>query len=858
MNETKDKNTFNKSNNLIKTDINTGLTTKEILSQKEKYGLNELEHKKKKNKFLLFLDQFKDPLLIMLIIAVLISIILKDITNSVIILIIVFISSILSFIQEYKADNTMNKLLEMVKVKTLVLRNGKNHKVDISDLVPNDIVTLTTGNIIPADGVIINSEALLIDESSLTGESIPISKKNNDEIFMGTYIYSGKATIQITNTGKNTEFGKIGNSISKKTKTEFEKTLEDFSKMLMHISIIIVLIILVLNLITKKSAIDSIMFALSIAIGMAPQLLPAINTITLSYGAKKLSENKVIVKKLNSIQNLGSMNILCTDKTGTITEGKLKVDDVIDINGKNIKDGLKIAYINSKLQTGFKNPIDEAINIQAEKENIINNLQDIKKIAEAPYNFDSKLLTIAASLNKEIFNCKNILITKGSVNEVLNKCKYINIDQKIKNIDEYKEKINKSFETHSYNGYRVIGLSYQNLKDIELLNKDKNITNTNEMIFLGFILIHDPLKKDSKKTIKNIMSRGIDLKIITGDNKYIAKHIAKELELDNNSVITGNEIDQMTNSSIAKKAKKIHIFAEISPRQKERIIDSLKENGNIVGYLGDGINDAPALKKADVSISVSEASDIAKEVADLVLMEPELSVLENGIIEGRRIFVNTMKYIFMTAGENFGNMFSMSFASVALPFIPLLPDQLMVTNLITDIPQTQIASDNIDENLIKHPQKYDVNYIKKFMKYFGISSAIFDMLIFFLIYFILKMSPETFRTVWFIESCLAELLSIFVLRTQKPFYKTKASKALKITIILSLVTTIIIPYTKLGTLLELQKLPFNIFLISVAFAISDAISKEFVKKIFYKNKENKNIITKNNIKRNKLNLKLKK
>lgn len=856
MNKTKDKSELNISSESIKTNIYTGLSTKEVLKQKEKYGLNELEPKKKKNKFLLFLDQFKDPLLIMLIIAVLISIILNDITNSVIILIIVFISSILSFIQEYKADDTMKKLLEMVKVKTIVLRNGKKQKIDISDLVPNDIVSLTTGNIIPADGIIINSESLLVDESSLTGESIPISKKNDDKIFMGTYVYSGKATIQITNIGTNTEFGKIGKSISNKTKTEFEKTLEDFSKMLMHISIIIVLIILVLNLITKKTAIDSIMFALSIAIGMAPQLLPAINTITLSYGAKKLSEKKVIVKKLNSIQNLGSMNILCTDKTGTITEGKLKVDNIIDINGKTIKDGLKIAYINSKLQTGFKNPIDEAINIKAEQTNIINDFKDVKKIAEAPYNFDSKLLTIAASLNSEIFNCNNILITKGSVQEVLNKCKYININNEIKNIDAYKEKINKNFKIYSFDGYRVIGLSYKNFKNIELLNK--NIGTPNEMIFLGFILIHDPLKKDSKETIKNIMNRGIDLKIITGDNKYIAKHIARELELDNDLVITGNELDKMTNTSIAKKAKKLHIFAEINPRQKERIIDSLKENGNIVGYLGDGINDAPALKRADVSISVSEASDIAKEVADLVLMEPELTVLENGIIEGRKIFVNTMKYIFMTAGENFGNMFSMSFASVALPFIPLLPDQLMITNLITDIPQTQIASDNIDENLIKHPQKYDVNYIKKFMKYFGLSSAAFDILIFFLIYYILKLPAEIFRTIWFIESCLAELLSIFVLRTQKPFYKTKPSKTLDITILLSVIATIIIPYTKLGNLLELQQLPLHLFLISLGFAISDAISKEFVKKIFYKKKQIEDVITKNNIKRGKVNLKLKK
>ena len=819
------------------TDIKTGLSKKEVEERIKKYGLNEIKHEKKVSKTEFFLKQFKDPLIIMLIIACIISFVVGDITNAIIILIIIFISSVLTAFQEFKSENTMKKLLELVKIKTNVKRNSKNYEIDVKKIVPGDIINLTTGDIVPGDGIIIESQTLLVDESSLTGESIPVNKKTSDKAFMGTYVYSGKAVMQVLKTGKDTKFGEIGKSVSKANKTQIEKDLELFGNMLMRLSFLIVVVILVLNLFTDKTAFDSVMFALAVAVGMTPQLLPAINTITLSYGAKKLSNKKVIVKKLNSIQNLGAMNILCTDKTGTITEGKIKIDGVFNINGDEKEDGLKLAYLNSKLQSGFKNPIDEAINEKAEKEYMFDG-KKFSKIDEIPYNFDTKMLSVAVNLGDEkIFGKDNILITKGSVNEVLKKCNKINIDEEEKNIDGHIEEIKEEFKKQSFEGYRVIALSYRGLDEKEI-NKQKINFDQNNMIFLGFILMHDPLKKDSKETIKKIMERGIDLKIITGDNKYIAKHIARKLDLGNDKVITGEDIDKLSAEEILEKAKDVHIFAEIDPRQKERIIESLKKGNNTVGYLGDGINDAPALKRADVSISVSEASDIAKEVADLVLMEPDLTVLYDGVMEGRKIFVNTMKYIQITTGENFGNMFSMSVASVGLPFIPLLPDQLMLTNLLTDVPQTQIASDYIDDEYIKKPQKFDINYIKRFMRTFGLSSAFFDILIFFLLYFILKAPASVFRTVWFIESCVAEILSLFVLKTRKPFYKSKTSKNLKFVSILSILITITLPYTKLGKVLALEILPFKIFTLAIIFAIFDALVKEIIKRYFYSKKEN--------------------
>lgn len=818
------------------TNLKTGLSKKEVEKRKEKFGLNEIKEDKKISKIDLFINQFKNPLILMLIIASIVSFIVGDITNGIIILIIILISSMLSMVQEFKSENTMKKLLELVKIKTNVRRNSKDFEIDIKEVVPGDIINLTTGDIIPGDGVVLDSKTLLIDESSLTGESIPVNKNISENVFMGTYVYSGKANMQILKTGKNTKFGEIGKSITKENKTEIEKDLEKFGKMLMKLSFIIVLVILVLNLFTNKTVFDSAMFALAVAVGMTPQLLPAINTITLSYGAKKLSDKKVIVKKLNSIQNLGAMNILCTDKTGTITEGKIKVDGVFNLNNEKIDDGLKLAYLNSKLQSGFKNPIDEAINEKAEKENLIKE-ESFLKIDEIPYSFDSKLLSIAINAKDKIYDEENILITKGSAHEVLKKCSKININNNIEDLASYNEDIKEKFKNYSFEGYRVIALAYRKLNENELNNKKIDF-HENNMIFLGFILMHDPLKVDSKETIKKIINSGINLKIITGDNKYIAKHIARKLDLGTDKVITGEEIDGLTDEEILQASKDVHIFAQIDPRQKERIVESLKKGENTVGYLGDGINDAPALKRADVSISVSEASDIAKEVADLVLMKPDLTVLYDGIMEGRKIFVNTMKYIYITTGENFGNMFSMSVASVVLPFIPLLPNQLMVTNLLTDIPQTQIASDSIDDEYIKRPQKFDIDYIKRFMKTFGLTSAAFDILIFFLMFYILKAPVADFRTVWFIESCIAEILSLYVLKTRKVFYKSKSSKNLKITSILSIILIIILPYTKIGEFLLLKTLNLKLFALAIGFAMCDALVKEIIKKYFYSKKEN--------------------
>ncbi|MHB1275401.1 MAG: magnesium-translocating P-type ATPase [Candidatus Humimicrobiaceae bacterium] len=814
-----------------------GLSSDEALNRQRIYGKNTLNIKKKSNTFFLLLSQFKSPIILILIFAATLSIFLHDSSDAIIILIIVLISGLLGFWQEKGANNAVEKLLSKVQINTSVIRSGKEIEISSNEIVPGDIIMLNAGDIIPGDMVLLESKDFYVNESALTGESFPVNKlpgevekdspisKRINTLFMGTSVISGIAKAVVVNTGKNTVFGNISERLNlKPLENDFERGVKKFGYLLLEVTIGLVLVIFTINIFLKKPVIDSFMFSLALAVGLTPQLLPAIISINLSHGAKKMAENKVIVKKLSSIENFGSMNILCSDKTGTLTEGNVKVYGCYDINGSNLEKVNLYSYINSYFETGFTSPIDVAIR------NYKNfSMENYNKLDEIPYDFIRKRLSV---LVEEKSSGKNLMITKGALKEILGISKFIEDGKgNIVEIDKFKTILDKKFKEYSNQGYRVLGVAYNYInKDTLKINRDLE----SSMTFLGFVLLYDPLKENIAQIIDRLKKIGISLKIITGDNFYMSEHIADKLNIDSKKILTGKEINKISDGALIKKVNDVNIFAEVEPNQKERIILAFKKAGNVVGYMGDGINDATALYNADVGISVDSAADVAKNASDIVLLEKNLEVLEKGVIEGRTTFANTMKYIFMATSANFGNMFSMAGASIFLKFLPLLPKQILLTNLFTDVSEMTIATDNIDSDFILAPRSWDIKFILKFMITFGLLSSIFDFVTFGVLIYFLRANEYMFRTGWFIESILSASIVVLIIRTKYAFYKSKPGRNLIIAIILSAIVTIAIPYTRLGTIFGFVKIPVDFLLILLLILIVYMFFAEFTKKIFYK------------------------
>ncbi len=809
--------------------------SEDIAAERQKiYGPNTIKANLNTSAILLFLSQFKSPVTLLLIAAALLSLGLHDVTDSVIILIIVIISSLLSFLQERGAANAVNELLKMVQLHCTVLRDNVKKEIPIDGVVPGDIVFLTAGDIIPGDGLILESQELFIDEAAFTGETYPVEKvvgvvpadspiaKRTNSVFMGSHVISGKAKVLVVKTGKQTEFGKISSSLQQKApETDFERGIRRFGYMLMEITLLLVIIIFGINVFLHKPVLDSFLFSLALAVGLTPQLLPAIISVNLSTGAKRMAAKKVIVKRLSSIENFGSMNILCSDKTGTITEGKVKLKDTLDIDGAHSDKILKYAWLNASLQQGFHNPIDDAI---------CSNYQDAASKyvvqAEIPYDFIRKRLTIQVKNEAD-----NIAITKGAVNNVLAVCdRAESTDGKIVNIADKKDQILKQYQASSDAGFRTLGVAYKpGTADHDFKKDDET-----GMIFLGFVTLFDPPKPDVKQTIDKLNSLGVKLKLITGDNALVAKSLALQVGIKEPAILTGSQMLKMSNTALVHQAALTDIFAEVEPNQKERIINVLKKAGNVVGFMGDGINDAPALHTADVGISVNTAVDVAKEAADIVLLDNNLDVLYEGIIEGRKTFTNTMKYIFMATSANFGNMFSMAGASLFLPFLPLLPKQILLTNLLTDFPEMAIATDSVDAINIQSPQKWDLGFIRRFMIIFGLLSSIFDYLTFGVLLFIMHANEKTFQTGWFVESVISAILIVLVVRTRLSFLKSLPGKYLSIATILVFVFVLFLPVTPLAVWFGFVKLPLTYYGLMVLIVLAYLFSAEFAKRLFYR------------------------
>ncbi len=811
-----------------------GLTSSESKERLKRYGANILKPKRRSDAFTLLLSQFRSPITIILLFAAGLAFFLHEPTDTIIITIIILISSLLGFWQEKGAADAFEKLLAVVQIRAAVLRDGKEKEIPVEDIVPGDVIILNAGDIIPADCLILDSKDLFVSEATLTGETYPVEKaadvlsaetplaKRTNSLWMGTSVVSGSGKVLAVSTGTGTEFGKISEKLQlRPPETEFEKGISHFGHFLMEITLLLVISIFAINVFLDRPILDSFLFSLALAVGLTPQLLPAIISVNLSHGAREMAQNKVIVKRLASIENLGSMNLLCSDKTGTLTEGELQLHSYQDLKGEQGEKVLLYASLNAYYQKGFENPIDRAILVQNKLD-----LAQYEKLDEIPYDFVRKRLSILVSKSG-----KNLMITKGAFPNILAICSLAEDEPgKLVEISDLKERIEQKFEEFSKKGLRTLGLAYRDLDQQSTIGKEQEAG----MTFLGFLFFFDPPKPGIAKTIASMEQLGISLKIITGDNRFVAANICGEIGLKSSRVITGSELHRMSSEAIIKQVNDTDIFAEVEPNHKESIILALKKSGNVVGYMGDGINDASALHAADVGISVDSAADVAKEAADIVLMEKSLDALVEGVRGGRKTFANTLKYVFMATSANFGNMFSMAGASLFLPFLPLLPTQILLTNLLTDFPEMTIATDSVDVEMVEKPRRWDIGFIRKFMLVFGIISSVFDFLTFGVLLLVLPDMIEQFRTGWFTESVISASMIVLVIRSRRPFFKSRPGKYLLTATLLIGIVTLCIPFTPFAAPFGFKPLSISVILMIAAIIGLYILTAETIKRIFYK------------------------
>jgi P-type Mg2+ transporter len=817
-----------------------GLSRQEVQQRLVKYGANRLKQKRQSNSLILLLNQFKSPIILILMAAAILSSFLGDVIDAVIILAIVLISGLLSFWQERGAADAVTKLLALVQVKATILRDGQAQDIPNQDVVPGDIVLLAAGDSIPGDCLLLESKDLSVNEAALTGETYPADKLSGvllaevglsqriNTLYMGTNVISGTAKAIVVQTGKQTEFGKVSERLKlRPLETEFEMGLNRFGYFLMEVTLILVVLIFVANVYLKRPVLDSFLFSLALAVGLTPQLLPAIVSVNLARGAKQMAKKQVIVKRLPAIENFGSMDVFCTDKTGTLTEGEVKIHAAVDVDGQEsvgieatqANRVLLYAYLNASSESGFVNPIDTAIRQYQQFD-----ISSYQKRDEVPYDFNRKRLSILFTKDNQY-----LIVSKGALKAILNVCSTVETGEgKVIDIEDQRDKIQQRAEELGSEGFRVLGVAYRNFSN-DVFSKADEI----DMTFLGYLTLFDPPKAGIAETLQELGLLGITTKMITGDSRAVAISIIQQVGLPEPQVLTGSELQMISDEALIHQVGKTNVFAEVEPNQKERIIIALKKAGNVVGYLGDGINDASALHAADVGISVDGAVDVAKEAADIVLMQKDLNVLVAGVKEGRVTFANTLKYVFMATSANFGNMFSMAGISLVLPFLPLLPSQILITNLLTDFPEMTIATDRVDRELVNKPRRMNIKFIRNFMLVFGLLSSVFDYLTFAALLLVLHADPVQFRTGWFMESVISASMIVLVIRTRQSILNSKPGKYLLMATIAIVMVTLLLPYTPLASLLGFQPLPIEFLLVLAALVGIYILSAETVKHVFY-------------------------
>ena len=823
-----------------------GLDQAEVEKRLDVYGPNEVAKEKQRNIFERIFDMVKNPLVLLLSGLALISYLTGDLRATIVILVMVVLGIVLRYVQESRADNAAAKLKAMVTTTATVLRAGEKEEVQLSQIVPGDIVLLSVGDMVPADLRLISEKDLYINQSTLTGESQPVEKKpivisleSNNPLefqnicFMGSNIASGTATAVVINTGKDTYFGSIARNLAgPRELTSFDKGVNQFTYLMITFIAVMVPLVFIINGLTKNDWTGAFLFALAVAVGLTPEMLPMIVTVNLSKGALSMSKKKVIVKRLNSIQNFGAMDMLCTDKTGTITEGKVVLEKHLDPRGNDSERVLNYAYMNSYFQTGLKNLMDIAILNHAEiKKDTID--QGYRKIDEIPFDFERKRMSVVVE-NK---NNDHILICKGAIEEILSLCANVELDgNALPVLPEHNAHRLERIRNLNEQGFRVIAVAYKKVTSVSD-EPSYSVKDETEMTLLGFLAFLDPPKASAATAIKELAKFNVAVKILTGDNDIVTSTICRSVGLQANRILLGPEIEMIANDELAILADDVSIFAKLSPVHKERIIHALQKNGHVVGFMGDGINDALALKAADVGISVNSAVDIAKESSDIILMETSLLVLKDGVVEGRKVFGNIVKYIKMAASSNFGNMFSVIGGSAFLPFVPMLPIQVLTNNLLYDFSQTTIPTDTVDHEWLEKPRKWSMNEIRRFILYIGPISSIFDYLTYFLMLFVFQSwaNPALFHTGWFIESIFTQTLIIHVIRTNKiPFLQSRASWPLIFTSILIVAAAAYLTVSPIASVLGLVALPPLYWLLLTGMLIAYIGLTQIIKTWFYK------------------------
>jgi len=840
------------SNSLLSTlqSSKEGLKDEQIKKVIGIYGLNEIIREKRKNWLLRLIITFSNPLTLLLSFLIILSFFTGDLITALIILAMILISVILRFYQENQAYNAAEHLRSMVKTTCAVLRSGKVEEIDLKDIVPGDIVQLSAGDLVPADVRILSSKELFINQSLLTGEALSVekhaspSKEKSEEVFslqniclMGTNVESGTAEVVVLATGSHTYFGSLAKDlVGQRVLTSFDKGVDHFTWLMIGFMAVMVPLVFVVNGIGKGNWFEALLFAISVAVGLTPEMLPAIVAVNLSQGALLMSKKKVIVKRLSSIQNFGAMNILCTDKTGTLTQNKIALVENINISGKTDPQVLHFAYLNSIYQTGFKNLLDEAVLKHAKARNIAALENEYEKVDELPFDFQRRRMSVVVKEK----NGKKYLVCKGAVEEVVKISTHYALDGKHHELGkEAKEKIHVLNQNLSEDGQRVIAVAYRELHD---MHEHYSKSAEEALTFLGVMTFLDPPKESAALAIKDLIGNGVTIKVLTGDNELVTRKICKEVNLEITDVLLGDAIEKMTDDELKIAAEKTTIFAKLSPEHKRRVVMALQSEGDVVGFLGDGINDAPGLRAADVGISVNTAVDIAKESADIILLEMSLVVLNDGVIEGRKVFGNIMKYIKMGASSNFGNMFSVLGASIFLPFLPMLPLQLLTNNLLYDISQTAIPTDNVDKEYLEKPRKWQINDIRRFMFFIGPISSIFDYITFGVLIFIFHVwvhNASLFQTGWFVESLLTQTLIVHVIRSRKiPFLQTWASKPLLFTTTIIMLIGAYLPFSPIGPYLGFVHLPMLfwpiLFVILLGYiGLTQSVKVWYIKKFGY-------------------------
>jgi len=786
----------------------------------------------------LLLAQFRSPIILILLFASGVSLFLAERSDALIILGIILAGALLSFRQEYRAARAVAGLLALVQVTARVRRDGLLIEVPADTVVPGDVVELSAGSSLPGDARLLEAKDLFVDEATLTGETYPVEKstatlpgdtplqKRTNSLFLGTHVVSGQALAVIVQVGKATEFGRIAHRlVLRPTETEFERGVRRFGYLLLEVTLLLVFAIFAVNVYLERPVLESFLFSMALAVGLTPQLLPAIISVNLSHGARRMAEQRVVVKRLASIENFGSMTVLCSDKTGTLTEGAMRLHAALNVAGESSERVQFLGYLNAVFETGFPNPLDEALR----RERVFE-LAGHHKLDEEPYDFVRKRLSILAATPQT-----HLLITKGAVENMLAIC--LQAEQRdgaLVPIAQVHRSVREQVRLLSGQGFRTIGLACRDMGGLERVSKEHEAG----MTFLGLLVFADPLKSGIAETVGTLKRLGVTLKIVTGDQAPVAAHVGREVGLAAPRLLTGNDLRGMSEDALRAKASDVDIFAEIEPNQKERIIRALRGAGHVVGYLGDGINDAPALHAADVGISVDQAVDVAKEAADLVLLEHDLSVLVEGVREGRKTFANTLKYVFMATSANFGNMFSMAGASLFLPFLPLLPKQILLTNVLTDIPEMTIATDHVDPELIDRPRRWDIPFIRRFMLTFGFVSSFFDYLTFAVLLLVLQATIGQFRTGWFVESVLSASVIVLVIRTRRPCVTSRPSGGLLLSTLLVGLTTMLLPVTPVGAILGFESLPPLFWSALLAILVAYVGAAELAKVLFYRKAKN--------------------